>query len=166
MKENRLVDIYSSVFLIALSVTLFIATLNFKQMTASKIGSAFMPQLVAIGLFVFSLILLIQSLIKWKQEKQNGEEEVPEEKIKREPKELNFIVIISLLLMIVYIAVMSTIGFLISTVVYLFVQSWLITPSDERSYTKLIIISVIVPTIIYIVFRNFFHLMLPAGILG
>ncbi|WP_277679453.1 tripartite tricarboxylate transporter TctB family protein [Gracilibacillus dipsosauri] len=164
MHENKLVDLFSGLFLLTLSVVMYISTFSFRQLTASKIGSAFVPQIVAIGLFILSLILTINAFVQWKKEKQTREETVEKKDSIEKPS--YSLVIISLILMGVYLFTMPTIGFLISTAVYLFIQIYLIAPSDKRNPIPFAIVSIVTSTIIYFVFKNVFYLMLPSGILG
>lgn len=166
LHENKLVDIFTSIFLIVVSILMYVSTLSFKQMTTSRIGSDFLPQITAIALFGLSLILLINALVKWKREKK-AVEEVASTGTKEEKVKINYtLVIISLVLMGVYLVTMTKIGFLITTSVYLFIQIYLISPTDKRSPIRFAIVSIVMSTFIYYIFKNVFYLMLPSGILG
>jgi putative tricarboxylic transport membrane protein len=166
LHENKLVDILSAVFLAALSFLLYVSTFSFKQLTISAIGSAFMPQIVAIGLFILSVVLFINAFIGWKKEKKSAEE-TEESQIKEEKEKISYtLVFISLGLMVIYLFLISKIGFLIATSAYLFIQIYLISPDDKRSPIKFAITSIVTSVLVYYVFKNVFYLMLPAGILG
>lgn len=166
MRREYLFDWISSIFLIVFSIVLFISTYSFKRLTVSEIGPAFLPRIVAILLFAMSVILLVQLILK--QKSQSGEsvqEEVDEEEQKTDRKGM-YKVILSIMLMIIYLAVMPTIGFLISTFIYLIAQGWMIASPENRNLLRISIVSLIVSGLVYYIFRNLFHLMLPSGILG
>ncbi|MFD1849577.1 tripartite tricarboxylate transporter TctB family protein [Oceanobacillus bengalensis] len=166
MHENKLVDIFSSLFLIALSIVLYVSTFSFRQMSASKIGSDFLPQVVAIGLFILSIILFINAFVGWRKEKKLAEETVATETKEKKEKISYTLVFISLGLMAVYLVLIPILGFLIATSVYLFVQIYLIAPEDKKSIIKFAVVSILISAFVYFVFKNVFYLMLPAGILG
>lgn len=71
---------------------------------------------------------------------------------------------LSLLLLIAYVALMKTFGFILTSIVYLFVQMVLI--AEDRSWKHLLlllVISICIPIILYIPFRYGFKLLLPTG---
>ena len=167
MHENKLVDMISSLVLIAVTIILFVATFSFRQMTVSNVGPDFLPRIVAITLFILSISLLIKATLEWRKERNIQ----TAEKIEGAPqKENNMkiyqLVIISLILMVFYLIVMPFLGFLIATTIYLSIQIYLMAPADKRSLVKIGLVSVLSSALIYFVFRNVFYLMLPSGILG
>lgn len=167
MHENKLVDMISSLVLIAVSIILFVVTFSFRQMTVSNIGPDFLPRIVAITLFILSIYLLIKASLEWSKERNIQ----TAEKIEGAPQKENNtkiyqLVIISLILMVLYLIVMPSLGFLIATTIYLSIQIYLMAPADKRSLVKIGLVSVLSSAFIYFVFRNVFYLMLPSGILG
>jgi putative tricarboxylic transport membrane protein len=70
------------------------------------------------------------------------------------------------ILLVLYVFLLRPIGFLIMTALYIYLQSWLITPADKRKPVKLAVISGGTSVVIYGVFVFGLNLMLPAGILG
>ena len=76
-------------------------------------------------------------------------------------------VLFSLVASIVYVNVLSPIGFIISTLVYLFVQITILAPDAHRTKKDLIqylVIDVIFTFVVYFLFRYGFKIVLPAGI--
>ncbi|MDN4493489.1 tripartite tricarboxylate transporter TctB family protein [Ureibacillus aquaedulcis] len=167
MHENKSVDMISSIVLIAVSIILFIATFSFRAMTVSDIGPEFLPRIVAITLFILSISLFIKAYV---QKKKEGEIQIAEEiesvPQKESKKEIYLLVITTLILIVLYLIVLPSLGFLIATTVYLYIQIYLMAPADKRNHIKIGLVSVLSSTIIYFVFRNVFYLMLPSGILG
>ncbi|MCM3760501.1 tripartite tricarboxylate transporter TctB family protein [Alkalihalobacillus oceani] len=159
-------DIYASVFLLLVSIVMFIASYYIQQMTVTAIGADFAPKLVAGGIFVLSLILLATSVRKAKQpaEAVEGPEEEEEAGEQGPVKPLS--VAVTALLLIGYIALMPVFGFLIMTAVYLFFQMYVLAEKAQRKVTLFIIISVVSSGTIYYCFKSIFYLRLPSGILG
>jgi len=156
-------DIYASLFLMISAVVLYISTFSIKMLTVSKIGSAFAPQLVAIGIFIFSGILLRNSLkeLKNKDTKENSNAQ------EGDNPQINYACLLgSVALMIVYLLLLNSVGFLIMTTGYIVLQISLLADKSERNILKFFIIAVISSVAIYYIFRSIFHVMLPSGILG
>ncbi|RKL65456.1 hypothetical protein CR203_20480 [Salipaludibacillus neizhouensis] len=159
-------DIYASVFLLVVSVIMFIATFSIQKLTVSKIGADFAPKLVAIGIFILSLILLINTIkqVKNPQAVVVDNEDDDDEKGNQPISKLS--VLGTLGLLIGYVALMPLIGFPIMTAIYLFLQMYLLAEKAHRNITLFLIISVVSSGVIYYCFKSIFHLRLPSGILG
>lgn len=75
----------------------------------------------------------------------------------------------TLLLLFVYILLLKPVGFVITSIVYMFVQMLLFVPKELMTKKRLILfgmISVILPIAVNLLFVNVFSLILPAGILS
>ena len=69
----------------------------------------------------------------------------------------------------VYVFVLSSVGFVISSIVYLFVQILILTPKEKRTPKGIAlyaVLSVVFCAVVYVIFRFGLNVMLPAGILG
>lgn len=162
-------DVYASIFLMVFAVIMYVATYSIQRLTISQIGSEFVPRLVAVGIFLCSAALLIKGIRSLKQQSTGGQ--TKQEEVDAQTKEENssfraFPVVATLVLLVFYIALIREIGFLIMTVIYLFLQFYVLAHKSKRSFPLFLILSVVVSVTVYYVFRYGFHLMLPAGILG
>jgi putative tricarboxylic transport membrane protein len=171
MHENKMVDIYSGLVLIAFSIAMFISSFSIEKLTVSKIGSDFSPRLVAVLVFVLSIILVFNAIRSLKAQKALSksldENSVSEKKVNLDKEKANYVaVLLSICLIIVYLFLMPTIGFLITTALYLFCQFNLMALKEKRKPIQLAVIAIITSVSIYFLFKNVFYLMLPAGILG
>ncbi len=61
---------------------------------------------------------------------------------------------------------MEKVGFLISSIVYLFAQMVILAPKEKRNFLLLAVIAVVFNIVVYFIFRNALNVMLPKGILG
>ncbi|TVT27388.1 tripartite tricarboxylate transporter TctB family protein [Salinicoccus cyprini] len=184
MESSRKMDIISGAVLLVLAIGLFISTLSFQQMTVAKIGSAFFPQVASIGIGVLSLIMMITAFLK-KPVKEDHvaetgaetgtdgtlavseEQHIADDTSEKEDKKHYGLVGLTLLLLIAYVAVMSLLGFIISTSLYLFIQMVIMaTQRDKMKYIIFAVLSIASSVLIYWIFKGFFNLMLPAGLLG
>lgn len=70
-------------------------------------------------------------------------------------------------LIIVYIALLETVGFPIMTVLYLYAQFIVLTPIEQKvAHLRYAAIALVASALIFVTFRQGFDLMLPAGFLN
>ena len=70
------------------------------------------------------------------------------------------------LILIVYMALMSVLGFMISSALFLFATMMLLTPKQKRKLPVIIILSVVVAVGVYYLFVYGLDMVLPTGIIG
>ena len=66
---------------------------------------------------------------------------------------------------IAYILLMDPLGFILSTVLYLFVQMLVLAPKEKRNYLLFILTAVIFTGIVFVAFRIGFQQLLPRGVI-
>jgi putative tricarboxylic transport membrane protein len=159
-------DLFSGIFLFVFSIVLFIGSYSVKQLAISSIGSGFVPQVVAVLLLLVSLAIIRHGIIAVRATaplaKAKKEQCAPE----TEEKANMTGVLCTIGLLAAYIATVTTVGFLISTALYLFFQMTVLATKQQRKFPLFIIISIVTSVTVYYTFVKVFHLMLPSGILG
>jgi len=76
-------------------------------------------------------------------------------------------VLLSLILSLVYVFVLQPVGFIVSTLVYLFEQIFILAPDENRTKKDIIlylIIDAVFALVVFFLFRYGFKIVLPAGI--
>lgn len=149
------------IFFVALGIALIAGAGALPKSKVMEIGPDFMPRLVGIIILVLALLLLFWTVKGLK--KHVSEVEASGYKDTADYKRVLF----SLVASIVYVNVLSPIGFIISTLVYLFVQITILTPDAHRTKKDLIqylVIDVVFTFVVYFLFRYGFKIVLPAGI--
>lgn len=124
------------------------------------------PKVWGIGLLILSIILICRSLYKIYKAKGkciaiDSRKIIDQIKEKRE-------VVYTFLLLIFYAVLMQPLGFVISSIIYVFLQIWVLTPIDKRNYKMKMIsggLSVVFSVGLYYLFTEYFMVLLPAGIL-
>ena len=164
MKKNPVIE---PIVVMVFGVIIFIASFSIEQVIRSiAIGPDFMPKLLGVLFVVLGASMLPGAL---RAQKAKGAEvevkaEAAEPLTKKELalKYMHYIVWVWTLL---YALSMKEVGFLFSSIIYLFVSMFLLTIREKkRNWAVIIIISLVVPTFVYILFRQQFFLMLPVGI--
>lgn len=153
-------DIVTSVFFIALSVVMMIAAKQLPKSAVMDIGPDFMPILVGIVTLLLAVILLAVSLKNLKQTVANAEANPPKDSDYKK-------MLISLLLILFYVFALKPVGFIVTTLVYLPVQMYVLADADKRTkkdIIMLVVIDVIFTLVVFFLFRYGFKIVLPQGI--
>lgn len=154
MNSKKLADTVINIFLVIVGVVFFIASQKIEVGAAMGQGGDFMPKVCSTVWLIISILLLVFNI----------KADIPP---RAEGIRLKtFLATLGLLL--VYVIALKPIGFVICSMVYMFLQMLLFVPEDKRTKKNLIIfavISVVAPIAINALFVNVFSLILPAGIL-
>jgi len=137
------------------SITLLIVcAVAWGQLENTSFYGALFPKVVIALLAFFTIINLLQGIRK-------------PEKVTIFEGERKIYIFIMLLGMLAYVWLISRIGFLLSSIVFMTVFFWFL--GDERSFknaVKSIIFAVFLSTVFSYIFVNIFSVTLPRGILG
>ena len=113
------------------------------------------PTLLGILLIVLAVVLIIQGILNFKKEDDATS------------KKMSKVDMISILLtfaaMILYIILLPELGFILSTILYLFGQITILAPKDKRNYLLFAIVAVVFTIIAFVAFRIGLTQMLPRG---
>lgn len=161
--ESRKRDLYLGIGFLLFSSGVWIASFSIKHLVVARIGSAFVPQLAATLLALLSITLILQSIFQAPAStSQQGKltEQDAEAYLKRKKR-----VRLTFLLILCYLVLLDSVGFLITTALYLFFQFWVLS-RRKPNLPFYGIIAISTSIIIYYLFVKVFVLFLPAGILG
>jgi len=132
------------------------------------VDAATVPKLLAGFLSLLGLMQLVSAFAKPKVATEPAASPAPAEAEEPtveivEPKT----VIKTLGLILGYMALLGPVGFPIMTVVYLYLQFIVLTPANQKArHLTYLLIAVICSALIFLLFREAFDLLLPAGLLN
>ena len=124
----------------------------------TTVDARFWPRIIGIGGCALSILLFVQSLLE--ERKRDGGVDVKEEEMDPDDKTRS---IKTLLLMFLYILGLEYLGFVIMTLLYLFLQILVLTERDEWNYKKFLVIDLVFTFAVFVIFRYGFKMMLPTG---
>lgn len=136
-------------------VAYLVLTLNLPR--RGLIDAAFVPLLLAIAL------CLLGALQLWAWRKLPDKSAEPAEKT----ESIDYPTVFkSLALVLLFTALLETVGFVIVTVLYLYAQFIVLTPAEQKvKHLQYALIAVISSVLIFYIFRHGFDLLLPVGLL-
>lgn len=153
-------DIVVSIFFMALSAVMIYAATLLPKSTVMEIGPDFMPTVVGVATLIMSAALLIISLKGLKARAAEAEANPPAQcDYKR--------MLLSLILILIYVFALKPVGFIITTLVYLPIQMYVLADADHRSkkdIIMLLVIDVVFTIAVFFLFRYGFKIVLPQGI--
>ena len=124
----------------------------------TTVDARFWPRIIGIGGCALSILLFVQSLLE--ERKRDGGVDVKEEEMDPDDKTMS---IKTLLLMFLYILGLEYLGFVIMTLLYLFLQILVLTERDKWNYKKFLVIDLVFTFAVFVIFRYGFKMMLPTG---
>ena len=143
-----------------LSAAMMVMAKMLPKSTVMDIGPDFMPMCIGVMTFVLAAALVLLNIKNMKIYVAQAEAEGPE---KADYKR----VLTSFIIILVYVFVLKSVGFIISTLVYLPVQMFILAPEERRGkkdVIQLLITDVLFTFVVFFLFRYGFKIVLPAGI--
>lgn len=144
---------------------------------SSVVDSSFVPKVVGVLMIILSVLQLAFTSKAGKNapaaeasaETAEGDgefrvEDWDDDAANRNADTKSLIMIFAVL--IIYMALMSFLGFMISSALFLFATMMLLTPKAKQKLPLIIILSVVVAAGVYYLFVYGLDMVLPAGILG
>ena len=155
-------NLVASVILLVFEIWAYVQTLDFKVIKKAAVQPATFPQVMCIGMMVFTVILLVQSLISLKKMDPDDPNIQPAASInvlKNKGVQAGLFVIV---LCILYVALFKTLGYVLASAIIAAVIMWLIGKRDVR---QILLVSVLVPLAMWLVFYKLLTVNIPMGIL-
>jgi putative tricarboxylic transport membrane protein len=145
--------------MILFGVFYILSTLTIKKVANVTIGAESIPRIYA---YVIIILGLIQVAISYPKEKGKTTET---NKAMEETDGKN--VLLAFLTILIYVVIMKPIGYIISSILFLFTMCIIITPAyKKRNYVGYLIFAVALSVITFYIFKKLMFLALPVGILG
>lgn len=141
------------------AIAYLIGSLFIRRTKFVAIGAEFMPEIYGSILLLLAGCQIYQSIKAVKRSKEDTAEAAEEQKDTKN-------VMMTFCLIVVYVAFMQLLGFMLSSILFLFFMSLLLTPASTKpNYVAVIIFSVVLSLSTYYLFRNLMYLKLPIGVL-
>lgn len=149
---DRKRDISCAVLFLVFGVFMFFQALPIEPIMGKDLGSGFVPKIIAGAIIVIALVKL--ALVLFSKEKET--------KLKNDDDMMGGLLTVAALL--VYMSIFKSVGFILSTALYLFVQITILSDEKNRNLPLFGVISVVAPLAIYALFVYAIKMPLPTGI--
>ena len=157
-------NLVSAVVLLAFEIWAYVQTLGFKQPKAAKyVKPATFPQVMILGMGVFTLVLLVQSALKvfrgMDRRDSDGEPAGSLNPVRNKGVAAAFFVIA---MCILYSLLFESLGYVLISAAVCIVIMVLIGKRDAKT---VVLVSVLVPLVMWFIFYKFLKVNIPMGVL-
>ena len=155
-------NLVASVILLVLEIWAYTQTLGFKIVKKAAVQPATFPQIMCIGMLIFTVVLLVQSVLKLKKADPDDPMMEPAGSInilKDKGVQAGVFVIV---LCAAYAALFEVLGYvLISSIVAAIIMVLI----GKRDVKQIVLVSVLVPLLMWFVFYKLLTVNIPMGVL-
>ena len=156
-KTQAFANLIGSLIFIALGAWALTQTYSFQEVKNTYVQAAVFPQIMCVGMLIFAVILLIQSIIKLMTMDENDPLAEPAASI-------NFIkdrgVLAALFVMLLCVLFFKPLGYVVCGAVLCFVIMVLI---GKRNWLQMVLVSILVPLGMWLVFYKVLTVNIPMG---
>ena len=155
-------NLVASVILLAFEIWAYVQTLGFKVVKKAAVQPATFPQVMCVGMMIFTVILLIQSVISLTRMNPDDPNTQPAASInvfKNKGVQAGLFVIV---LCILYVALFKVLGYVLASAIIAAIIMWLI---GKRNVVQILLVSVLVPLLMWLVFYKMLTVNIPMGVL-
>lgn len=155
-------NLVASIILLVFEIWAYVQTLGFKVVKNAAVQPASFPQIMCIGMMIFTVILLIQSLLTLKKMDEDDPNTLPAASfnvLKNKGIQAALFVIV---LCIVYAALFDVLGYVLISAIVAAIIMWLI---GKRDVKQIVLISILVPLLMWFVFYKLLTVNIPMGVL-
>lgn len=147
-------NIIISIIFILIGDFLYYEASFIKILMDKDLGSGFFPKVIGISMVIMALLNFCITLLDKRQKKQENRSQDDWKSF-----------ILTILCMIIYVAIFDSLGFILSTILYLFSQIIVLSKKENRNLPLFAGIAVLTAFAVYGIFVYLIGMPLPMGIL-
>lgn len=153
---HKVRDLLCSLIMLIFGIVMFVVALGIPHKIESDVGSGFVPKFIAICIIVVAVVQGVLTLLD-KSVSSKAKDHLFEDAKGG---------IVTILLMAAYMAIFEPVGFIFSSIIYLFLQILWLSDDTNRKPVLFAIISVALPLAVSALFAFVIKMPLPKGIWG
>ena len=139
---------------------------QFKGLGSTPIDARFVPQMWGIMLMVLSAMVFIRGLREYITLKKAGKLPKGEGLNIKQWVMDNREIVMTFLALLIYIALLPTVGFVIMSALYIFAECMILTKKEKRKPIPALILGIVVAVVVDFIFVKLLFVLLPTGIIG
>lgn len=161
-KTQAFANLIGSLIFIAVGVWALIQTYSFQEVKNTYVQAAVFPQIMCVGMLIFAVILLIQSIIKLMTMDENDPLAEPAASINFIKDKGVLAALFVMLLCALFVVFFKPLGYVVCGAVLCFVIMVLI---GKRNWPQMVLVSILVPLGMWLVFYKMLSVNIPMGVL-
>ena len=161
-KTQAFANLIGSLIFIALGAWALTQTYSFQEVKNTYVQAAVFPQIMCVGMLIFAVILLIQSIIKLMTMDENDPLAEPAASINFIKDKGVLAALFVMLLCALFVVFFKPLGYVVCGAVLCFVIMVLI---GKRNWLQMVLVSILVPLGMWLVFYKMLSVNIPMGVL-
>ena len=159
-KTQAFANLIGSLIFIAVGVWALIQTYSFQEVKNTYVQAAVFPQIMCVGMLIFAVIPLIQSIIKLMTMDENDPLAEPAASINFIKDKGVLAALFVMLLCALFVVFFKPLGYVVCGAVLCFVIMVLI---GKRNWLQMVLVSILVPLGMWLVFYKVLTVNIPMG---
>ena len=159
-KTQAFANLIGSLIFIAVGVWALIQTYSFQEVKNTYVQAAVFPQIMCVGMLIFAVILLIQSIIQLMTMDENDPLAEPAASINFIKDKGVLAALFVMLLCALFVVFFKPLGYVVCGAVLCFVIMVLI---GKRNWLQMVLVSILVPLGMWLVFYKVLTVNIPMG---
>ena len=159
-KTLAFANLVGAVLFIVIALWAWFQAEGFQEVKGSYVQPATFPKIMIIGLLIFSVLLLIQSLWKLNSMKETDPLAVPAQSINFIKDKSIAAGVLVIVLCIAFVALFQPLGYVLSSFLLSMVIMYLI---GKRNWVQMILVSILVPLVMWAIFYKLLAVNIPMG---
>ena len=159
-KTQAFANLIGSLIFIAVGVWALIQTYSFQEVKNTYVQAAVFPQIMCVGMLIFAVILLIQSIVKLMTMDENDPLAEPAASINFIKDKGVLAALFVMLLCALFVVFFKPLGYVVCGAVLCFVIMVLI---GKRNWLQMVLVSILVPLGMWLVFYKVLTVNIPMG---
>jgi hypothetical protein len=159
-KTLAFANLIGSILFLALGIWAWFQAGGFQEVKGSYVQPSTFPKIMIVGLMIFSVILLIQSLWKLNRMKESDPLAVPAESINFIKEKSVAAGLLVIVLCVLFVALFQPLGYVLSSFLLSMVIMYLI---GKRNWVQMVLVSLVVPLVMWAIFYKLLAVNIPMG---
>jgi len=155
-------NLVASMILLAFEIWAYMQTLGFKVVKNAAVQPATFPKIMCIGMIFFTVVLLIQSIVKLQKMDPDDPMIQPTASINVVKDKGVQAALFVIVLCALYAALFEVLGYVLASTLVAAIIMWLI---GKRDIKQIVLVSVLVPLLMWFVFYKLLTVNIPMGVL-
>lgn len=162
-KTKAFSNLVISIILLAFEVWAYIQSTGFRQVKGAYVQASTFPQIMIIGMAIFTVVLLAQSIVKLTAGmKPDDPDNAPAPTLNPFKDKGVGAALLVIALCVAYVLLFEKLGYVLVSALVSMIIMWLI---GKRNPVTVVLVSVLVPLVMWLIFYKLLTVNIPMGVL-
>lgn len=154
-------NLVASILFIVFGAWALMQTYGFQEVKNTYVQPALFPQIMTVGLLIFSIILFVQSVIKLTTMKET--DPLAEKAATIDPREKGVLAALAVIVLCVFfVAAFKALGYVLASAV---ISAAIMVLIGKRNWLQIVLVSILVPLVMWLIFYKVLTVNIPMGVL-